>query len=64
MNENKSSKLDNYKYGLPYSRDHIDDCSDSGGVWGTIKNGIILGIGMIILGLTLFIDKDFGGKNG
>lgn len=61
MNENKHSKLDDYKYGLHYSRNRVDDCSDSSGVWSTAKNYVILIIGMIILGLTLIFDDDFGG---
>ncbi len=61
MNENKHSKLDDYKYGLPYSRSCVDDCSNSSGVWSTAKNYVILIIGMIILGLTLIFDDDFGG---
>lgn len=61
MNENKHSKLDDYKFGLPYSRSCVDGSSDSSGVWSTIKNYVILIVGMIILGLILIFYDDLGG---
>ncbi|NBU34086.1 hypothetical protein EB118_16605 [bacterium] len=57
MNEKQNRSVDTNIYGICYSRNSSCDCGNNGGLWQHIKNYVILGFGLIILGLMTIFDK-------
>jgi hypothetical protein len=56
MNE-KGNKLDAHKHSLRDRSRSTFSGSGNGGLWDTIKNVIILSLGLLILGIATIFDK-------
>jgi hypothetical protein len=56
MNE-KDNKLDAHKHSLRHRSRSTFGGSGNGGLWDTIKNVIILSLGLLILGIATIFDK-------